>query len=339
VTFRSAPSETRGREPGAVPWRVCVLSLLTVQALGVAAMVAGGHRLEEAAPDGTGTAAAIAPAAALPSYALAGPDLRVTLPARLQEVSGVTALSDTEVACVQDEEGAVFVYDLGKRRVTRQIRFGPPGDYEDVASVGSRLYVLRSDGLLYEIQGPPETPRVTVHDLRLPTPDNEGLCFDARHGRLLIAAKSRLGPGRAVKDTRAIFAFDLDATRRAPVPVLLLDVDAVRAFAERKNRQLSDRQGKSGGRRQPLMRFMPSALALHPVTSEIFVLSAVDRVLASFDTNGQVTGCASLDPELFRQPEGITFMANGALIITNEAAGHQPTLLLFKARTAGSHVH
>ena len=312
-----------------------MLSLLAAHALGAAAMVTGGHRIGIQGPSGTGTTAAIAQPSALRSYALAKPDVQLTLPAQLQEVSGVTALSDSEVACVQDEEGAIFVYDLGQRRVTRQIRFGPPGDYEDVARVGSRLYVLRSDGVLYEIQGAPATPRVTVHALRLPTADNEGLCFDARHRRLLIAAKSRLGKGKPAKDTRAILAFDLDAVRLAPSPVLLLDVGAVRAFAERQGGQPPD-LGKTGAKGPPALRFMPSALALHPATSEIFVLSAVDHVLTSFDANGQVTGFAALDPGLFRQPEGMTFLANGDLIIANEASGSQPTLLLFKARPGGA---
>ena len=75
---------------------------------------------------------------------------------------------------------------------------------------------------------------------------------------------------------------------------------------------------------------MPSAVAVHPLTSEIFVVSAVDRVLVTFDMAGIVTGYVSLDPKLFRQPEGLTFLANGDLVITNEAAGGRPTLLLFK---------
>jgi hypothetical protein len=51
--------------------------------------------------------------------------------------------------------------------------------------------------------------------------------------------------------------------------------------------------------------------------------------------NGKVTGYAALDPELFRQPEGLAFLANGDLVIANEAAGREPTLLLFRYRSKG----
>jgi hypothetical protein len=272
------------------------------------------------------------PAGALRSYALSAPDLTMVLPARLNEVSGVTAVSETELAMVQDEEGIVFFCDLAQRRITRQMRFGPPGDYEDITRVGSRLFVLRSDGTLFEIQGLSGTPRVKAFRLRLPTADNEGLCLDARHDRLLIAAKSELRKQRNFKDARAIFAFDPDSGALRPQPVLLFSVDAIRTFAEQQMRQASGRHPGRTSKRLPTLRFMPSSIAIHPLTSEIFVLSAVDRALATFDGGGRVTGYASLDPTLFRQPEGLTFLSNGDMVITNEAAGARPTLLLFKRR-------
>ena len=280
---------------------------------------------------------AAAQTAALNSYALAAPDRTVVLPARLNEVSGVTAISDTELALVQDEEGVVFVFDLGQRRITRQIRFGPPGDYEDVTRFGSRLFVLRSDGTLFEIQGHSGTPPVKIHVLRLPTADNEGLCLDARQSRLLIAPKSRLGTGRNLKDTRAIFAFDPAAAALQREPMLELSVGAIRAFAEQQAGRTSSGQKGKGGKPLPALQFMPSAVAMHPQTSELFVLSAVDRVLVTFDTAGRVTGYAPLDSKLFRQPEGLAFLSNGDLVVTNESAGRQPTLLVFRYGGANGH--
>jgi hypothetical protein len=273
---------------------------------------------------------AAAQTAALNSYALAAPDRTVVLPARLNEVSGVTAISDTELALVQDEEGVVFVYDLGQQRITRQIRFGPPGDYEDIARVGSRLFVLRSDGTLFEIRGLSGTPPVTIHVLRLPTADNEGLCLDARQSRLLIAPKSRLGQGKNLRDTRAIFTFDPASATLQREPMLMLSIGAVREFVERQAGQASGPAKGKGGKPLPSLQFMPSAVAMHPLTSELFVLSAVDRVLATFDTAGRVTGYAPLVPKLFRQPEGLAFLSNGDLVVTNESAGRQPTLLVFR---------
>jgi hypothetical protein len=265
-------------------------------------------------------------------YALDQPDLRLVLPPILKEVSDIVALSPSEIACVQDEKGIVFVYDIEARKITRQMRFGPKGDYEGLTAVDSRLFVLRSDGLLYELSGDWNSPTVKTHTLRIPTSNNEGLCFDRARERLLIAPKSRLGKGHEFKDTRAIFAFDLRKMELVPDPVFHLSVEAIREYARSRGRPVPEKAKKKGGGVRAALRFMPSSIAVHPLTGEVLLLSSVDHVLVACDMNGKVTGYAALDPELFRQPEGLTFLSGGDLIVSNEAAGREPTLLVFRYR-------
>ena len=279
---------------------------------------------------------AAAPPGALASYDLAAPDLQLALPPQLYEVSGVTAMSATELGCVQDEEGVIFIYDLVQRRIAREVRFGPRGDYEGIARAGDRLFVLRSDGIIFEIRDLPGRPAVKILALPLPANDYEGLCHDARRGRLLVAPKNGLGKRTALKETRAVFAVDLGSLALQREPIVLLSVDAIRTFAGQRERMPADRRQAKAAKPGPAVRFMPSAIAVHPLTSELFVVSAIDGVLATFNMAGGVTGYAALDPRRFRQPEGLTFLANGDLVITNEAAGQKPTLLLFKHRSSGA---
>jgi hypothetical protein len=267
-------------------------------------------------------------------YSLQEPDLRLVLPRVLTEVSDVVALSQTEIACVQDEKGVVFVYDLGERAITRRMHFAPGGDFEGLASVGSRLFVLRSDGLLYELSGDWDSPSVKSYSLRIPTSNNEGLCFDQKRERLLIAPKSRLGKGSEFKDTRAVFAFDLRTMELLPEPAFYISVDDIRDFAQSRARPVPEKAKKKGGGKRSALRFMPSAIVVHPRTGELLLLSSVDHVLVACDLNGKVTGYAALDPELFPQPEGLTFLPNGDMVISNEAAGREPTLLLFRYRAS-----
>ncbi len=265
-------------------------------------------------------------------YALDQPDLRLVLPPILTEVSDVVALSSTEIACVQDEKGIVFVYDIGQKKVTRQMRFGRKGDYEGLTVVDSRLFVLRSDGLLYEMSGNWAYPTVKTHRLRIPTSNNEGLCLDQQRDRLLIAPKSRLGKGSEFKDARAIFAFDLRQMQLVPDPAFYVSVEAIREYARSRGRHVPKKAKKKGHGAHSALRFMPSSIAVHPLTGEVLILSSVDHVLVACDMTGKVTGYAALDPELFRQPEGLTFLANGDMVISNEAAGREPTLLVFRYR-------
>jgi hypothetical protein len=268
--------------------------------------------------------------AALERYSLQKPALVATLPPTLQEISGLTAISDFEVACVQDEDGIVFVYDLQQQMLTRQVHFGPPGDYEGVARVESRVYVLRSDGTLYELESLEDPPRVRTQALGLPTSNNEGLCYDEAERRLLIAPKSRMGKSRELKDARPIYAYDLGRAELQTDPVVMIDVDAIYEFADTHGLPVPEKQKKRGGGTRPMLRFMPSSVAVHPITHELFVLSAMDHILATFDRKGQVTGYVVLDSGIFRQPEGITFLRNGDMIVSNEGAGRDATLLRFR---------
>jgi uncharacterized protein YjiK len=81
------------------------------------------------------------------------------------------------------------------------------------------------------------------------------------------------------------------------------------------------------------LRLSPSSVAVHPITGEIFVLSATDPVLVSLSRTGAVTGYALLDQELHRQPEGLAFTSSGDMLISNEGAGGAPLLFLFKWRS------
>src|SRR5688572_7058825 len=114
---------------------------------------------------------------ALAAYALDTPTRVDTLPRELEEASGLTDVSNTEVAIVQDELGVIFVYDLKTRGITKKVPFGPPGDYEGLTRLGDSMFVLASDGTLITVSHWRGTPRVDRRSLDLPTSDNEGLGY------------------------------------------------------------------------------------------------------------------------------------------------------------------
>lgn len=258
------------------------------------------------------------------------PDLILNLPFELREISGLTDLSDSQIACVQDENGIIFIYNLESDSIIGQYRFGIDGDYEDLARVDSTYFVLRSDATLMEIKSPWDTVSVTETKLNIPAWDNEGLCFDERNNRLLVAPKSKLGKGPEFKDTRAIYAIDLVTKELIEEPLFLISISEIEAFANQKNIELPQKVNKQSLDSVSALKFMPSSIAVHPRTDEIYIISAVDQTLAVFDKSGNLINYMRLDPVLFNKPEGITFLENGDMIITNEGQMGVPTLLRFK---------
>ena len=83
------------------------------------------------------------------SYDLHKPSQRWKLPKELEEISGLSFFAKNQLACIQDEDGIFYVYDLKKQSIVRKDQFGKKGDYEAVEVVEDTAYVLESNGDIF----------------------------------------------------------------------------------------------------------------------------------------------------------------------------------------------
>lgn len=251
-------------------------------------------------------------------YNFASPGSSIILPAILREVSGIVITDPGILACIQDENGMVFFYDMEMKKITKQITFGPDGDYEGIAMAADTLYVLRSDGTVYGIKNfRSENFNVEVYMTEIPSKDNEGICYDSQYHRLLIACKEKTGKGDLSKDERYIFGFDLETGRLNSDPVYSFDMKELIDFAAANKIRLPLR-GKKKGPPEPYLNFHSSAIGIHPLSDMLYVLSADDFMLLVFDRSGRVNRMEMLNRGLYNQPEGIAFSENGDMVISNE---------------------
>lgn len=262
-----------------------------------------------------------------PRYAFETPDLAVALPGRLDEVSGLTVLDGGRLGAIVDEEGDLFVIDPATGAVLDRRRFRKDGDYEGVEQAEGRVFVLRSDGRLYELEDwradetDTDTKKTDLHG----SCDAEGLAYDKAAGRLLVACKESAGKG--LKGYRGIYAFDLATEEMTERPVYTIDLEALDAlirtdgFTQRLRSFLRETLNMSD--------FKPSALAVHPLTGRIWVLSSTLTSIVVLDRDGAIADVHLLDLTVLRQPEGIAFLPNGDLFIATEARGADPALLRF----------
>jgi len=261
-------------------------------------------------------------------YNLSVPGKTYTLPPVLHEVSGLTAINSSTVACIQDEYGIVFFYDLDMENVTRTLVFGTEGDYEDIARAGGTLYVMRSDELLVEIRNyVSEDFETASYPARIPGSNTESLCYDRNGDRLLLMPREASDNEESDKDVRLIYAFDHDTKKMLEDPVINLNIKQVEKFATDNDIDVP-MKGKKG-KKKPDIRVKTSAMAINPVNNRLYVLSGPERLLFVFDMKGRIEWLEKLDKDLFPQPEGITFLVNGDMIISNEGRNKVPTLLRF----------
>lgn len=257
-------------------------------------------------------------------YNLSAPDKYLLLPDNLREISGLTIIDSTSFACIQDEDGIMFFYDIKENQIKRQVQFGERGDYEDIARVNKTIFILRSDGTLFEIADfTQKTFTVNKYKPGVPSDDSEGLCYDKNNYRLLIGCKGEIKMDN-YKNERAVFSFDLYSKRLQTDPVLVLDPKVLKKLIE-GNRTMFPLKKEEYEKAEIKI----SALAIHPITGDIFVLSADDNLLYVINKNGSFRYIEPLNKELFRQAEGIAFFPNGDMLISNEARGKKPILLRF----------
>lgn len=263
-------------------------------------------------------------------YDLKSPDLRYLLPAVLHEISGITVIDTSTIAAIQDENGVLFFFDLEKGSVRRHFFFHADGDYEGIARVGKTIYVLRSDAVLYEIPDYEEGEFTrTYYRLGLPAAESEGLCYDSGNNRLLIAPKSNIEDAK--KSRRVVYGFDLKKKKLIEKPVIKFDLSEIRKYAEDYLPDLTV-PGKKKAKKEFQIELRPSAIAIHPLTNRLYVISAIEKLLFVFNMEGSVEHIERFDPQLFNQPEGITFLDNGDMLISNEGGAGRATLLRFNYR-------
>lgn len=265
-------------------------------------------------------------------YNLSEPDTLLVLPDVLREISGLTDIDTATVACVQDENGILFIYDILENRIITQYDFGLDGDYEGITKVGNTMYVLVSDGTLLELSDYTRPDRKLVSYVTgIPASNNEGLCHDPFNNRLLIACKGKIGKGPEFKDKRVIYGFDLQTKKLSKKPVFEFNIQAIKAFAAIKYPHLPAKTRTKKGETvtEPHIKFRTSAIGIHPISRKLYLLSASDHLFFIFNMNGDIEHIEHLEPEIFNKAEGITFLDNNDMLISNEGQNGNPTLLRF----------
>lgn len=250
---------------------------------------------------------------------------------KLVEISGLTYLGNNKVGCVQDELGKVYIFDLEQEKVVEDINFGKNRDYEGVQVVGKSLYILRSDGELLRIKDyhKKKTKEKKYNTFLKAINDAEGLGYDSKSNLLLIACKGSAGKG--LKNKKAIYAFDLKKEKLQKKPKYTIDIDLIKSRLKQKGlvstyEKIVDYFSPGKGS----LTFAPSGIAVHPFTNEAFIISAVGKLLIVLRENGEIKNIIKLDSNMFKQPEGITFLENGDLLIANEGRGGKANILQFK---------
>ena len=247
-------------------------------------------------------------------YDLKNPKRTWKLPSSLFEVSGNTWVDKNHLLLIEDRHPNLYLIKIDEKNAVleKTIPFQKDEkdkfDIEDVTLVNDVVFALWSHGILFKISNWNSKPDVKEISTFLSKENNtEGLCYDPVSKNLLIACKYASGIKGEDKSTKAVYQFDMATQKLEKNPFLIMD--------KKKFEKLAGHQ----------LVFYPSAIAVHPVTHNIYLLSTREnKCMAVFNREGILISFQFIDEDLMPQPEGICFSPEGELYISSEGKNGAP---------------
>jgi uncharacterized protein YjiK len=221
---------------------------------------------------------------------------------------------------IQDEEGNFFRINAKTGALLFSFTFWKDGDYEAIEAVGSDVWVVKSTGTLYQVSNVGKANQQVAKFNTALNGDNdvEGLAYDAGKNRLLLACKKDAKDDGNDKDGRYIYAFDLATKTLSKKPVYAIELEAVKNYLAVCEKTTRHEQLCDFFLTRDEYDLAPSAIAIHPVTGQLFITSSVGKVLMVLNPDGRIDHLQRLDKKLYAQPEGMTFDSDGTLYISTE---------------------
>ena len=237
------------------------------------------------------------------------------LPQELEEISGMHWMGDEKIACIQDEDGIIFVYDLSVSKIIQEYKFGGSGDYEALTSLNGEFWVAESNGKLFNIkslEGIEENAESIQLEFEYRN-NIEGLAANKDGDLWLVVKEKNLDNSGGF---RGIYSFDPKTKNLNTEPVLKIKFNDPKFEVLKTN--------------NPRKLIRPSDLSFSPLNNDVYVLDAEFQKLLIIDRSGKIKKIHLLDPEEFEQPEGICFSPSGRMFISNESISGSASILEVK---------
>lgn len=239
---------------------------------------------------------------------------RIKLSKELNEISGLTFSDDGNLFCHTDEAGIIYQLDISSGKIIKKFFIGESllkGDFEDITFAKGYFYLVSSSGTILKFTEGKDNEKVPYIKFTTPlSPKNdiEGIIFDGKTNSLLLSCKE--SPGKKLKSVKAIYRFSLSDNKLINEPYILIEENELNDFVS--------------------SNFRPSAITIMS-NGGFLILGGKSLGLIEISRQGKIINKIKLN-NYHLQPEGIAISNNGILVISDEAAGKNPYLTIYKKR-------
>lgn len=235
------------------------------------------------------------------------------LPDRLREISGLALTADQRLLAVTDEEAVVYELDYDSGKLLKAFALGSPavrGDFEGIAVVDDRVWLMTSDGQLFVTSEGSDGERMQYGQFDTGIGDYcelEGLAQDEEQQRLLLACKEV----KSKRDDLKIFAVSVAAGQLENLGSTDLDHAGIADAIDKK-------------------QVRPSGIAIDPVSGNRVLVAANHGALVTLSPDGTLIDAIILPGRnRHRQAEGVALTTDGRLLIADEGGNGRATLAVY----------
>ncbi len=258
----------------------------------------------------------------------------IEVPKELKEISGITFINDSVVAAIEDEHGLLYFFNINRKEILRKFEFAKDGDYEDLVRVDDKIYIIESNGSIFEINDFDSVkPKIEHYKTPLDKRNNiESIAYDSVNQSLLLAVKDHnLDNDDEEKKEKNIYRFSLKTKELDKNPFYKIRIkDIEDSYKGGPLEEESKKFLKALGNKNLTEVVKPSAMAFHPLTGNLYILSSINHIIIVLDKKGNFLKIVPFKGKEFRQPEGISFNSKGELYISNEAKNETGNIIKIK---------
>jgi uncharacterized protein YjiK len=245
------------------------------------------------------------------------PVARWLLPDRLKEVSGLALTADGRLLTHGNNQARVFEIDYRHGVLIKQFSVGlddkaVKGDFEGITVASNTIYLLESDGKLYEFHEGADGTSVpyTVHDTGLKSEcEFEGVAFAKAINSLLLSCKNVFDKSR--KDSLVIYRWKLAPDSGPRLSRLTVPLERV--------------IGTNGWK-----SLHPSDITVEPFHGNYVLIASAEQALIEITPQGEPVLARPL-PGRHLQPEGVAITPDSLLLISDEAGHRTPDETVHRA--------
>ena len=240
---------------------------------------------------------------------LTQPERISLLPMGIESFSDITFLDSTILICLQEDKNSLVLFDLYSNQVSSPLNINLPNKINDFSRIDSTIILLDDESRVHFLLPPYDSTSLVTENAVL------GTCIHESTRRMFILTQNNFDIDNPVSNS--IYTYNISKRKLNEKVLFDISINEIELFALENNITIPKNKSRDFNDTVSQFIFNPIAMAVHPKTNEIYILSSENRSIVIFNQFGEVADIKILDEKLLSNPTAITFHPSGDLLISN----------------------